>query len=285
MTELSARLHKLDLHPTLDAKGSLRLETEAGPKLVKRFYPESLREQAFILRRNIAGLCLHHRVQLFAWDDELYQLIDLDPALKPVEDPREALGITQLYTCSDHIAMLVPKLTIEDLIRSHHVNYQVVKGDGHPRAREIGLESFVDLFHSSTRELWPEDEGRFRSGLFHEDLQTTNILAGRGRLHLIDLDPIWHTYSVMNLAHFFAMEVIGKRRLGAFDGIREHLVAALEEESERDFDFFVLLALYRALLRRVFHKEIFAPSAPSDFTWYFQELGFNFYLRRVASRR
>jgi hypothetical protein len=285
MTEISERLRKLGLQPALDAKGSLRIETDSGPKLIKRFYAESLREQAFIVARGIPGLCLHNRAQLFSWGDELHQLIDLDPSLEPIDDPRDALAITQLYACSDHVAMLVPKLTIEELIRKHHVNYQVVKGDGHPQAREIPLEDFAELFYSATRDFWPQDEVRFRSGMFHEDLQTGNLLAGRGRLHVIDLDPIWHTYSVMNLAHFFVIEVIGKQRADLFDPIRAHFLGVLAEESESDFDFFVLLALYRALLRRAFHREIFAKSAHADFAWYFEHLGLHFYLGRVKGPR
>jgi len=285
MKEIFELLQKLDLQPTLDAKGSLRLDTDAGPKLIKRFYPECLSEQAFVVVGRLPGLCLHRRTQLFSWGDALYQLIELDPELARIEDPRDALGVTQLYTCSDHIRMLVPKLTIDELIRSHHVNYHVPKGDGHPRAREIGLEGFADLFHSATRDIWPEDEARFRSGLFHEDLQTGNILAGRERLHLIDLDPVWHTYSVMNLAHFFVMEVVGKSRVDLFDGIRAHFLGVLGEESERDFDFFVLLALYRVLVRRAFHRDVFAETALADFTWYFSYFGLDFYRARVAANR
>jgi hypothetical protein len=234
--------------------------------------------------REIPGIRLHTRAQTFAWGDELYQLIDLDPELKHIEDAKDALDITQLYACSDHVRMLGPRLTIDDLVRTHHVNYHLPGRDGHPRARDISLEPFVELFHASTRDLRPADEARFRSGLFHEDLQTGNLLSGGGRLHVIDLDPIWHTYSVMNLAHFTAIEVVANRRHDLFDAVRDRFLAALVEESPRDFDYFVLLALYRALVRRAFHRDVFAASALEDFAWYFRQLGLDFYLARATGR-
>jgi hypothetical protein len=140
-------------------------------------------------------------------------------------------------------------------------------------------DPLIELFRTAAKELWPHDESRFRSGLFHEDLQTGNLLAGRGLLHVIDLDPLWHSYSILNLAHFFVMEVVARQRPELFEPLRSHFLAALREESERDFDFFVLLALYRVLVRRAFHRDYFGESLHREFAALFD----HFYLGRVRA--
>ena len=143
-------------------------------------------------------------MRTFRWNDSLYAEIVVNDELYPVDDPMECLDILELYTHHAHVKMLTPPLGISELIDGHHSNYNFSKLRGHKAAAHESLRNVSDYFREQTSSLRPKDTKDFRQGLFHEDLQTGNILLGDERIHLIDLDPILHTFSIMNLAYFLS---------------------------------------------------------------------------------
>jgi len=261
----------------LDAKGAVRLPGA----LIKRISHENLHDQAFVVTGELPGLVVRRDAQTFELEGELYQIITLDPALTPSDDPLACLGITALYTHHRSITMLRPPLDIDALARTHHTHKDTVKSHGHPAGPAADLRPVVDAFFESMRSRMPRDASRFRTGFAHEDLQTGNVLHGQGALHLIDLDPILSTYSVFNLAHFVAMEVVAKQQPDALAPLRAHFIGVLEEETAGDFDFFVMLAIFRALVRRAFHRDYYSDDWANDLLWIFREEGVKKYLERV----
>lgn len=276
------RLLARGLRARRDPKGSLRVETAEGELLLKRIGAENLREQAFVVVGAIPGLVIEREAQTFELDGELYQAIAIDPALRPSSDALACGGITALYTHHSSVAMLGPSLDLEGLVRGYHTHHTTTKSHGHPDAKRHDLGRAADRFLELVRDLVPARPERLRTGFVHEDLQTGNILHAEGALHLIDLDPVLHSYSVLNLSHFLVQEVIAKSQPALLEPLRARFVAALVEESDRDFDFFVMLSVFRALVRRAFHRDYFHAGWEEELSWYLRELGVKGYLERLA---
>lgn len=256
---------------TVRPEGEQRLwvDTEGGRLLLKPVAPAHLSERAFLQVRAFDGLVLHSGGRVFSLEGTTYEVITLQSDLQKVEHANDVLGIRELYTHADRIVMLGPRLALDALVEANHAHWDIDKpcaAAGHGRPQ---IDRAVQAFWAIAESHRPEDPERFRAGLFHEDLQVGNVMrAPSGTLHIIDPDPIWHAPAVLNLAHFLVLEVFAKQRADLLPSLRAAMISVLEEERPEDFDFFVLLAMFRALVRRAFHADYHHAGWCDDLMWY-----------------
>lgn len=260
----------------------LVVRSPAGATLIKPAHLDHLDDHAFLVAEPIPGIEIVTSGRFFRLGDRLYQATPLDPRLRPASSLDELLAIDGLYRHRDRIIMLGEFADLDRLVLGPHPNKDDDKGQGHPAGPSASLDRVVEIFRRSTAEIAPRRPERLARGLHHGDLISDNILVGPDGLHVIDLDPILHTYAALNLAHFFAAEILAKPQNHRYFGaVRARFVGALEADDAESFDFFVLLALWRALVRRAFQKHIFHDDWEEDLLWYFQRFGQDGYLSRV----
>ena len=265
-----------------EGRARLRVTTAAGQLLIKPVTLAHLEERACFPLAPFDHLVLHAGGRAFAFGGRQFEALRIQPELRALDDPLQALEVRELYTHAARVVCLRPPLDLEALVASSHVHWDRPRPDTHPEHGQPPLDRAVDAFWRAARPLCPADEAGLRKGAFHEDLQVGNLLrAEGGPLHVIDPDPIWHAPAVLNLAHFFVMEIFGRQRADRFEALRAALLDVLEEERPRDFDFFVLLALFRALVRRAFHVDHFHDRWCEDLVWFFERFSED-YLGRVG---
>lgn len=284
MRALADALRSANLAPRLEGEERLWVDTESERLLLKPVAPAHLDERAFLQRAPFDGLVVHAGGRVFHFEGQAFEVITLRPELRPIEDPEAALGLRELYTHADRITMLTPPLDIDALVDGHHAHWDVDKPHAQPDHGRPPIDRAVQAFRALAEPLRPASPERFRRGLFHEDLQVGNLmLAPSGALHVIDPDPVWHAPAVLNLAHFLVMEVFAKQHRDRLAPLRAAMLEVLEEETPRDFDFFVLLAIFRALVRRAFHADYHHAGWCDDLVWYLDTFGRQQYLEVIEA--
>ncbi len=269
MKSLAEALQSSALSVRLEGEERLWVETEGGRLLLKQVAPAHLDERAFLQVRPFDGLVVHPGGRVFCFGGASYEVITLQSVLQKVDQATDVLGITELYTHCDRIVMLRPRLGLDALVEANHAHWDIDKPHAAADHGQPTIDRAVQAFWAIAESRRPQDPQRFRAGLFHEDLQVGNVLrAPSGTLHIIDPDPIWHAPAVLNLAHFLVLEVFAKQHTHLLPRLRSEMLSVLEEETAEDFDFFVLLAMFRALVRRAFHAEYHHEGWCDDLLWY-----------------
>jgi hypothetical protein len=282
MQALQAAFQAAGADVRAEGQGRLFVSTAAGALLIKPTSPAHLAERAFFQLRPFEGLVLHPGGRAFEFEGQTYEAITMQPGLRKLSGPDEALAVRELYTHADRVAFLRPALGIEDLVQRNHAHWDVPKPHAHPDAGQPPLDAVVEAFWALAGPLAPAAPARLRTGLFHEDLHTGNLLLGEGgALHVIDPDPVWHAPAILNLAHFLVMEALAAQRRERLLPLRAAMLDVLEAESAQDLDFFVLLAIFRVLVRRAFHMDYYHPGWAQDLQWYLDTFGRQQYLAAV----
>jgi hypothetical protein len=265
-----------------DRPTRLWLDTPRGRALAKPVLAPNLGERAFVVLAPLPGLVLRRDEELFPLDDGWVALTWLDPTLRRLDDPLDGLAIGALYTHAANVAVFTPALDLDALLDGPHTHVDRAGLDAHPAGRGADVRPLADHARARLASRWPRAPERFRTGLFHEDLQAGNLLVGPDALHVVDLDPLWHTYAVMNLAHYVAQEVLAKDEPTLLAPLRAACLALLVEESAEDFDFFVGVAVHRALVRRAFHVDHHTSDWVEAYRWFFDHHAVRGYLERLA---
>lgn len=269
MKALAEALRSHGLTAQLEGEERLWVDTEGGRLLLKPVAPAHLAERAFLQVRAFDALVVHPGGRVFSFEQATYEVITLQSDLQKVEQATDVLGIRELYTHADRVVMLRPRLTLDALVEANHAHWDIDKPHAAPEHGRPPIERAVQAFWALAASRRPAHPERFRAGLFHEDLQVGNVLrAPSGILHIIDPDPVWHAPAVLNLAHFLVLEVFAKQRADLLPSLRAAMLSVLQEERPEDFDFFVLLAMFRALVRRAFHADYHHAGWCDDLLWY-----------------
>lgn len=281
--ELAGLLASRGLAVEPSGEHRLLVRSAVGTELIKPATLAHLVDHAFLVVENIPGLEILSSVRFFSSNGKMYQATRLDPQLRAATSVEELLPIERLYRYRHCIVMLEEHKDIMHLLRGPHPNKDIDKGDGHPAGPHTALDRVVDAFLAVTADMFPLHEAALSRGFYHADLISENVLVGPDGLCLIDLDPVLHSYAVMNLAHFFVTEVLCRPANAAmFDRARAHFLGVLEPPDLESFDFFVMLTLFRTLIRRAFHKRFFHDEWEDELLWYFDRFGQEMYLRRVG---
>lgn len=284
MQALASTIRAAGANARTEGEARLFLRTATGELLLKPTSPAHLAERAIFQLRPFDDLVLHTGGRIFELEGQLYEVVEMQEGLRKLDDPMQALAVRELYTHADRVLLLAPALDIPALVTRNHAHWDVAKPSAHPEAGQPPLDPAVEAFWELAEPLAPASPERFRAGLFHEDLQTGNLLLSpAGALHVIDPDPIWHAPAVLNLAHFLVMEALATQRRERIVPLRSVMLEVLEEESPEDFDFFVVLAIFRVLVRRAFHVDYFHPGWAKDLRWYLDVFARQQYLEAVRA--
>jgi hypothetical protein len=279
----------------IDSEESNRLKVTwfGQPYLLKRIYPDHLREQAYLVSQDLDEVTLENRHQYFTLSDAangaIFQVIPLKPDWRRATQ-QELLKITELYRNRDRFAMLTPRVTLQQLLDSHHDNLTFSKAHGHPDPRNTSLEPAKKIFEEVALQLFDGgtpavEKLELATGFVHEDLSTHNVLMGDGRLRIIDFDPILHSYSLLNLSYLFAVEIVFKGDAHNFHSYRSALVSELASTDQAAFDYFTALSMYRVLIRRAFHRDYHHEDWLSEFEFLFSRPVVDFLIPTLKGRK
>ncbi|WP_181197663.1 phosphotransferase [Enhygromyxa salina] len=263
-----------------------RLIVELGHEraLIKAIDRDQLHDRAFVLSRPLDGLRLRLRTQIFAHAGQLYELVRLDPRLRPAT-ASELDPLFMLYEQAERICMLAPFVELDALLRGPHINKDIDRGDGHPEGPSASLDGVLAAIEPTLGPLRPATDAGLRRGLVHGDLHRHNLMvprAGDGPAVLIDLDPIFHSYAALNLAHLCIDEyVAGAGRHAELPGFRARVLARLAPADAAAFDYLVLVELFRMLVKRAFHRQHYSEDWEDELLFLFEGYGVDTYLARV----
>lgn len=263
-----------------------RLIVELGHDrvLIKAIDRDQLQDRAFLVSRPLDGLRLRLRTQIFAHAGQLYELVRLDPRLRPAA-ASELDALFVLYEQADRVCMLAPFVDLDALLRGPHINKDIDRGDGHPAGPGASLDGVLAELAPTLAPLRPATDAGLRRGLVHGDLHRHNLMvprAGEGSAVLIDLDPLLHSYAALNLAHLCIDEyIVGAGRHAQLPGFRARVLARLAPADAAAFDYLVLVELFRMLVKRAFHRQHYSEDWEEELLFLFEGYGVDTYLARV----
>jgi len=218
-------------------------------KLVKQITSQSLGKKSFIVLHDIPNVNILTKCDTVSFGDELYEIHDVNRQLHSA-DIRCFRKLINLYDYNDKISMLTPMFRnvgyfIDETAHAYTPHYGESLGDV--------CEQFKIMTAQYARRV--QDCQR---GWFHGDMHYGNILTDDKKLYIVDLDDVMYSYTALNLAMPFYIEVFAKYRGGVlslddFKFVRRLIRDNLADADTISFDFFALLMSFWWNVRTVPH--------------------------------
>lgn len=213
------------------------IEKDGTKKLVKRVLDNRI-IKPFIYFKKIPDIDLILDSQQLLIENTRFEIFNINSNAKH-SNTNCVDKLTNLYTYSQNIIFLKENTLIDvqhfvwETAHRFLPIYNVTLGD-------IAFK----LLENQTYDL-----SKCKKGFFHGDVHCGNILEYKKSLQLIDFDEVKYSYVALNLAQFFAMDVLkdfGQKLISVqtVKLIRQKILSKLEKEDAYYFDFFVSLMSY-----------------------------------------
>ncbi len=252
-----------------------RLHFDLGTEtyLIKPVHRSNVKNFSFIITEPLTGFFLMGSPEFFEVEGALFQKIKIDFDFSRPGNKLEAFDVVHsVYKSSGKFKMLKPLLEHEDLITNHEssINFDSVED-----FLNVPALRFQNLFNFLSEKVGLERDVKLKdisTGFVHEDLSRENILCKENLRMLTDLDPISYSYAFLNIVYFYILSCEGEES----EVLKKQLILRIKEVALQDefnnFNYFLSLALYRLLIKRVFHIDYYSSSWEDGIVTHFQDL-------------